>query len=117
MMAGSAKLVARHAIDARPGEPSPDFRDKARHDHRVHVGGRQQEAMDDVRAGQAEFYRRIDGDLCAIRSESELSANQTYGERTVALLRGTEIAFSELAAEMQRRGIDRLDIAGWTDRV
>src|SRR5215467_13814584 len=100
MMPSPAKLVAWHAIDARPGEPSANFRNKARHDHCVDVSGRQQEAVDHVRARQAEFYGRIDGDLCASRSESVLSANQPYCERAVSLLRGAEIAFGELAAEM-----------------
>src|SRR3977135_3836313 len=108
MVARPAKLVARHAIDALSGKPSTNFRNETRHDHRVDIGGRQQEAMDHVRTRQTEFHRRIGGDLRAIWSESVLPGDQPGRERTVRLLRGAEITFGKLAVEMQRSGIDGL---------
>lgn len=49
--------------------------------------------------------------------EIVLFANEPHSGRAVGLDRGAEIAFDELAAEMQRLRLDYLDIAGRVQRA
>jgi len=64
-----------------------------------------------IRAGKAELYRRSCGDLNAGRHELILLSNDPYGDGTIGLDGGAEIALDEFALQMQGRGIDDFDIA------
>src|SRR2546427_498008 len=105
-------LVARHVVLARAGEARAHLCDKAWHDHGVDVRMGEEETMHDVGAGEAELHRRIRRNADAPWHEAILYANESHRDRTVRLARRPEIALGELAPEMERLRVDRLDVAG-----
>src|SRR6516225_12275396 len=106
-----AKLVTRHHVLARLGETGAHFSDKAGHHHRVDIGVREKKTVHGIGAGQAELYRRVRRHANAMRHEIILFADEPYHRRAIRLDRRAEIALGELAAEMERKRFDDLDIA------
>ncbi len=116
-MTEAAKLVTRHLVLARLGEARAHLGNEAGHHHGVDIGVGEQEAVHDIGAGQAELDGRIRRHANAMRHEIILLANEPHRGRAVGLDRGAEIAFDELAAEMQGQRLDDLDIAGRVQRA
>src|SRR5258708_19778056 len=110
MMAIAAEFIAWHLVDTGPAEGRTDLRDETWHDHRVHVGGGKQKAVNHIGAGDAEFHRRIDRNLRALRHEGILFTDHPDRDGAVGLSGGAGVAFGKLAAAVQGAGIALLHL-------
>jgi hypothetical protein len=103
--------MAGHQQVAGVREFGVHLRDEAGHDHGVHVGPRDQDSMDDVRRSQAQRDAAALRHRDAPRHEHELRRDDSYGDAATCIHRRSEVLLGELTREVQRLGIDPLDVA------
>ena len=96
LVAGAAVFVAGHQRLAGVLEAGGERRHEARHQHRVGVGGADDEAVYRIGARRAERHRRVDeppGD----EARTVLLPRSAHGDLAVGAHRGAEVAVDEFA--------------------
>jgi len=93
------------------GEFGVDLGNEARHHHRIHIGASDQETVDDVGRREAQRDLAPLWDRDATRNKHELRGDDPHGGPSVRTHRRSQIVFGELARQVQRLGVDPLDVA------
>src|SRR4051812_5780354 len=83
-----------------------------RYYHAINIGAGDENAVDHVRAGEAQRHRLTLRDDDAARHEGELRRHNACDHPVIFNVRA-EIAFGELACEVKRLWVDTLQITGW----
>ena len=109
LMAGAAEFLTWHQVIARFVERRLNNGYEARDQHHVDVGALDQKAVHDIGAGGAEGHRRAGGYGDAGWREGILLAEGADSDRAVRIDGSAEIAFDELAGEMQGAEVNRFD--------
>ena len=110
-VAKPAILVTRHQQFAGARKFGVYLRHIARHDHRVHIGPGDQDAVNHVGRGQPQGYRPSLRKRDAMRGEHELRCNDPRRHGAVDADNSPEILLGELSREVKNLRINPLDIA------